>query len=221
MFGVSVNTIIWSNDIKRGNLISTGQTLVILPMSGIKYTIEKGDSVAGIAKKFSGDSQEIIEFNNLPTDGSLAIGEEIFIPNGTSPVVQSSGTYASSYSVRGSSAPVYSGYYLRPISGGRKSQGLHGYNAVDLAVSCGTPIVASASGDVTVSRNYGWNGGYGRYIVISHNNGTQTLYSHLSRNIVSNGWHVVQGQVIGYIGSTGRSTGCHVHFEIRGARNSF
>jgi len=58
-------------------------------------------------------------------------------------------------------------------------------------------------------------------VVISHQNGTQTLYAHLSKNIISGVWHVVQGQVIGYEGTTGKSSGCHVHFEIRGARNPF
>jgi murein DD-endopeptidase MepM/ murein hydrolase activator NlpD len=74
---------------------------------------------------------------------------------------------------------------------------------------------------VIISRPYGWNAGYGKYVVIKHPNGTQTLYSHLSSIIVNSGWHVIKGQVIGYVGSTGKSTGCHVHFEIRGARNPF
>ncbi len=224
MFGVSVNTIIWANDIKSGGQIAPGQTLIILPVQGIQYAVKKGDSVKSIAKKFNGDVDEIIQFNGLAKDDALTIGQEIIIPNGedyssqqkekTSPVV----TYKNNIITN---TPSYSGYYLRPIAGGRKSQGLHGYNAVDLADSCGTPIFASANGDVIISKDYGWNAGYGNYIVIRHPNGTQTLYSHLSKNIVWAGWHVVKGQVIGYIGSTGKSTGCHVHFEIRGAKNPF
>jgi murein DD-endopeptidase MepM/ murein hydrolase activator NlpD len=110
---------------------------------------------------------------------------------------------------------------MRPIEGGRKSQGVHSYNAVDLANSCGSPVLAAASGDVLIGRNTGWNAGYGHYIVLVHPNGTQTLYAHLNGNIAQEGWHVTQGQVIGYLGSTGKSTGCHVHFEIRGAKNPF
>ncbi|MDO8482413.1 MAG: M23 family metallopeptidase, partial [bacterium] len=72
-----------------------------------------------------------------------------------------------------------------------------------------------------VSKNYGWNGGYGEYVVISHSNGTQTLYSHMSENITYPGMRVSQGQVIGYVGSTGKSTGSHLHFEVRGAKNPF
>ncbi|MCK5059525.1 MAG: M23 family metallopeptidase, partial [Candidatus Pacebacteria bacterium] len=122
--------------------------------------------------------------------------------------------------VRSTSYPNYDGYYIKPVNG-RKSQGLHGYNAVDIAAPYGTPIVAAASGVVIISRATGWNGGYGGYVVISHNNGTQTLYAHMSSDIVSVGDVVQQGQVIGYVGSTGRSTGPHLHIEVRGARNPF
>ena len=221
MFGVSVNTIFWANDIKRGSLITPGQTLIILPVSGIQYTVKKGDTLASVAKKYQGDIDEIINFNGLDSKTELAIGTTIVIPNGqdgTVNITSSSSTYTP---LRGASNVSYSGYYIRPIDGGRKSQGIHGYNAVDLANSCGTPIMASASGDVIISRASGWNAGYGNYVVISHSNGTQTLYAHMSNVIVSTGWHVVKGQVIGYIGSTGKSTGCHVHFEIRGAKNPF
>jgi murein DD-endopeptidase MepM/ murein hydrolase activator NlpD len=110
---------------------------------------------------------------------------------------------------------------MRPVSGGRESQGLHGYNAVDLAAPVGTPIYAAAEGTVIVSIMGGWNGGYGNYVVISHPNGTQTLYAHAKETLVIPGQHVEQGQLIAKIGMTGKTTGPHVHFEIRGARNPF
>jgi len=224
MFGVSVNTIIWANDIRRGDLIKVGQELVILPITGIRYTVKKGDTIRSIAKKLGGDVNEIIEFNNLSLDKGLAVGQVITVPDGeySAPKTKRSGRrylrhvrYPNKYS---------SGYYIRPIRGGRKTQGIHGYNGVDLAISCGSPVFASASGEVIVSKSRGWNAGAGKYIVIKHPNDTQTLYAHLSKTIVFKGWHVVQGQVIGYVGSTGMSTGCHTHFEIRGKnapRNPF
>jgi murein DD-endopeptidase MepM/ murein hydrolase activator NlpD len=108
------------------------------------------------------------------------------------------------------------------LVGGVRTQGVHGYNAVDLGAAVGTPFMASAAGEVIVARATGWNGGYGQYVVIRHDNGTQTLYSHASGIVVGVGQRVVQGQVIGYVGSTGRSTGPHLHFEIRGGpRNPF
>lgn len=221
MFNVSVNTIIWSNDISRSGKITQGQTLVILPISGVKYEVKKGDTVKSIAKKLNSDADEIIQFNDLSASGQLAEGQTIIVPNGEIAPAPSTKPGLKSSPVRGANGPSYAGYYLKPIADGRKSQGLHGYNGVDLADSCGTPVMASASGDVIISREVGWNGGYGNYVVVSHSNGTQTLYSHLSSNIVSAGWHVVKGQVIGYVGSTGKSTGCHLHFEVRGAKNPF
>ena len=219
MFNVSVNTIIWSNDIDRASKITPGQTLVILPISGVKYEVKKGDTVKSIAKKLNSDIDEIIKFNDLSPDGQLAEGQTVIVPNGEITPAASVRPGSKSSSVRGANGPSYAGYYIKPIAGGRKTQDLHGYNGVDLADTCGMPVVASAGGDVIIDRSGGWNGGYGNYVVISHPNGTQTLYSHLLYNIVSTGWHVVQGQVIGYIGSTGKSTGCHLHFEVRGARN--
>jgi len=216
MFGVTAGTIIWANDIKRGSIIREGQTLVILPVSGVQHTVKKGDTLKSIAKKYKGDFDEIIQYNELTEGTVLAVGDVITVPGGeiATPVYSSSETI-----VRGSGGPTYSGYYLRPITGGRKSQGLHGYNGIDIAAPIGTPILASASGEVIISRGSGWNGGYGVYVVIRHENSTQTLYAHNSQNIVYAGQYVVQGQVIGYVGSTGRSTGPHVHFEVRGASN--
>ncbi len=219
MFGVSINTIAWANNLKRNDLITAGQTLVILPISGVQYEVKKGDTLKSVARQFKGDEDEIIGFNDLPLSGTLAVGQIIIIPNGESYIV-SSGIYSRN-PYRGGAGPSYAGYYMRPILGGRKTQGLHGYNGVDLASYCGAPIMASASGQVIVARSFGWNGGYGLYAVINHANGTQTLYSHMSSLIVQAGWNVVQGQVIGYEGATGNSTGCHVHFEVRGAQNPF
>jgi murein DD-endopeptidase MepM/ murein hydrolase activator NlpD len=222
MFNVSVNTIMWSNDIVRADLIKEGQTLAILPVTGVSYTVKKGDTLVSIAKKFKGDEQEILNYNGLVSAGDIETGMEIIIPDGElvqTAVVSAPGSSPKTY-VSDKNTPSYSGYYIRPVQG-PKTQGIHGYNGVDLADYCGAPIIASASGDVLISRSSGWNGGYGKYIVLSHPNGTQTLYAHNSSNIVSSGWHVVKGQVIGYVGSTGKSTGCHVHFEIRGAKNPF
>ncbi|MBT3282730.1 peptidoglycan DD-metalloendopeptidase family protein [bacterium] len=218
MFSVSTNTIIWANDIKRGSFITPGQTLVILPITGVRHTVVKGETVKSITKKYDGDYEEILQYNDLTLESTIAVGDVVVVPGGeiATPKYSAAGTV-----IRGSNGPSYSGYYIKPLTAGRRSQGLHGYNGVDYAAPVGTPVLASASGDVIISRGSGWNGGYGKYIVIKHSNGTQTLYSHNSSNIVYSGQHVVQGQVIGYVGSTGRSTGPHVHFEIRGAKNPF
>lgn len=221
MFGVSVNTIIWANNINRGDLIRPGQTLVILPVSGVQHIVAKGDTIEKIAKKYKGDAKEILQFNGIADASSISLGDTLIIPGGDlglpPPSKQTRGI-----SVRGSGGPEYTGYYLYPILGGAaRSQGLHGYNGVDLAAPHGREVLAAAPGVVIVSRDSGWNGGYGKYIVVSHDNGTQTLYAHLNGVIVHQGAVVSRGQIIGYVGSTGLSSGPHLHFEVRGARNPF
>lgn len=222
MFGVSVNTIVWANDIQRGEAIHEGETLVILPVSGIQHVVAKGETLKSIAQKYQGDQGEIITYNDLNVGEDLIVGSTVIIPDGMLSMPATPSTQIRSRA-HGTGGPSYTGYYLRPTDG-VLSQGLHGYNGVDLAAPIGTPVFASASGDVVVSKYRAgnpWFGGYGNYIVISHENGTQTLYGHLSNVIVGEGWRVVKGQVIGYVGNTGRSTGAHLHFEVRGARNPF
>jgi len=231
MFGVSVNTIVWGNDLS-GGIIKEGQMLVILPITGVQHTIKSGDTIDSIAKKYKSDAQEVRQFNNLSVSTKLVIGETIIIPDGEIapsvkvPKVSGKSKTApdSFYGVSKNPLPVQEvndGFYARPLVGGKKTQGIHGYNAVDIAAPVGTPLLASADGTVIISKSTGWNGGYGMYVVISHSNGTQTLYAHMSSIIVSVGTNVVKGRVIGSVGSTGKSTGPHVHFEIRGARNPF
>jgi murein DD-endopeptidase MepM/ murein hydrolase activator NlpD len=217
IYGVTRNTIIWANDIKGGK-IKEGDTLIILPISGVKHTIKKGDTVKSIAKKYKADANDILEFNSI-TEDSLALGEEIIIPDGQinidAPVKKSAVIKKKIYSTS------IIGYFTRPVLNGIKTQGIHGKNAVDIGAKVGTGIIASARGVVQVARTSGYNGGYGKMVIISHPNGTQTLYAHMNKVNVVNGEKVLQGQLIGEVGSTGKSTGPHLHFEVRGAENPF
>lgn len=113
-------------------------------------------------------------------------------------------------------------YFIHPVPGSVLTQGRHGYNSVDFAAPKGTPVLAAADGTVIVEKGAGkWYGGYGNYIVIAHDNGTQTLYAHNSKNLVNVGDVVKQGQQIALVGSTGRSSGPHSHFEVRGGTNTW
>ena len=218
MFNVSVNTILWANDLKKGAVVHEGDSLVILPISGLQYSVKKGDSLDLIAKKYGGDKAEIIAFNNLESD-KIIVGMTIVIPDGDAIVTpaQAAGTKLAAKDTR----PNYVGYFIRPLVSGRKSQGIHGNNGIDIAAPAGTPIIASAAGTVILAKGGGYNGGYGNYVVVKHPNGTQTLYAHATSLFVSVGQQVDQGQKIASVGNTGRSTGNHLHFEVRGAKNPF
>ena len=234
LFSVTPSTILWANDLPRGAALKPGQKLTILPVTGVIHTVKKGDTLASIAKTRGGNAAEIGSYNGVD-DSTLAVGVEIIIPNGEvapAPVLKVAAKISTkgkvTESIKGKSSPAPAGstsqvgYYIAPLGSYVKTQGVHGYNAVDLAASVGTPIYASAAGDVIVAKQGGWNGGYGSYVVIKHNNGTQTLYAHMSDVAIDDGAHVTRGQVIGYVGATGIATGPHVHFEIRnGIRNPF
>ncbi len=219
MFDVSAKTILWANDISNPSKIRPGDTLVILPITGVRHVVKKGDTIASIAKKYSGDVDDILAYNQLASSEDIVVGDTVVIPDGTiAPTPTKSSTPARSGSIASGGG---SAGFTHPLPGSVRSQGIHGYNGVDLAAPAGTPILAAAAGEVIVSRSSGWNGGYGLYVVIKHANGTQTLYSHMSKNAVAIGAKVSAGEVIGYVGNTGRSTGNHLHFEVRGARNPF
>lgn len=226
MFGVTPNTILWANDLKSANVIKPGDSLIILPVSGVRYVIQKGDTVASIARMYAGNAGDIIAYNGLASESELHVGDAIVIPGGKVPpplapqkTPSKSGAKRNASITRGPAGG--SGYFIHPVPGAVRTQGIHGYNGVDLAAPIGTDIHAAAGGEVIISKSGGWNGGYGSYIVIKHPNGTQTLYAHTSANYVSVGQTVSQGESIGAIGSTGQSTGPHLHFEVRGATNPF
>lgn len=221
MFDVSTNTIIWANDIK-GGVVRPGQELIILPITGIQHKVATGDTLGSLAKKYQSDSRDIAQYNNLPDDATLVVGETVIIPDG---VVPAPVTKAVSSKAQVTQKTAASGYYSWPVAGGRLTQGIHGLNGVDIGgTKEGAAVLAAADGIVIVARdNGGWNGGYGNYVVIKHANGTQTLYAHAQTGSirVSVGASVAKGQTIAGVGQTGKATGLHLHFEIRGAKNPF
>jgi murein DD-endopeptidase MepM/ murein hydrolase activator NlpD len=223
MYDVSAKTILWANNITNQNKIQPGDTLVILPITGVRHVVKKGDTIKTIAKKYSGDVEDILAYNQLSSEDEIQTGDTIVVPGG---VISTPAPVKGTNGGRTSGGKIASGGgsagYSSPLPGSIKTQGVHGYNGVDLSgVPLGTPVLAAYSGEVIVAKSSGWNGGYGSYVVIKHANGTQTLYGHLSSVAVGVGQRVVTGAKIGGMGNTGRSTGPHLHFEVRGARNPF
>ncbi|MDO8517664.1 MAG: peptidoglycan DD-metalloendopeptidase family protein [bacterium] len=218
MFDVTINTIVWANNIKNG-VIRPGDTLIVLPITGVQHTVAKGETLASIANTFKSEVLEIAQYNDLAVDAALTVGDNILIPDGEIPAPPVDKSMTSS--LRGAGGPSLSGYYAWPIATGIITQGLHGYNGVDIGAPKGTSIFSAAAGTVIISRQSGYNVGYGSYVVIQHDNGTQTLYAHASEVLVSAGQSVIQGQTIAKVGATGKATGNHLHFEVRGAANPF
>jgi len=214
-FNINANTIFWANNLKEDDIIKPGQTLTILPINGVRIKIGAKDTLESLAKKYHGKVAEIVAFNELAEE-KLPIGDYIIIPNGEMPAAPKPIT-APKYAQE---KPSSGNWLIMPTSG--KNWGiLHNRYGVDISNVCGTPIYAAAGGTVTLVDEVGWNYGYGKYLMIKHPNGVVTLYAHTSRVLVEVGQQVSQGQLIALMGTTGRSTGCHLHFEVRGAKNPF
>ena len=222
MFGVTKNTVLWANNLKSAQDIHPGDTLIILPISGIERTVAKGDTLASLAKRYGSAAEEIAAYNGLDSSEALVVGSTIIIPGGELSVPTPVNTGRRTERYLGGSGAVLAGFFSNPMPGAIFTQNIHGWNGIDLGAPRGTPIYAAADGMVIVARNNGaWNGGYGNYVVITHPNGVQTLYAHMRSTIVFAGQSVASGQLIGYEGATGRATGPHLHFEVRGAANPF
>lgn len=230
LFDISSNTIRWENNFS-GSTIRVGQKLNILPVTGVKHIVKSGDTISKIASKYEAEAEDIFIFNDINSKDTLKQGDLVFVPNGIikTAIIKSSTSGKSSQSVS-SNTQAPTGYYTRPAQGivtskyGPRKGGFH--YGVDIGNKRGTPIVAAASGTVIKTVSYcvegksSCGGRYGNYVEILHSNGTKTFYAHLSKVSVSVGQSVSQGQQIGTMGSTGRSTGSHLHFEIENSNGS-
>lgn len=209
-FGVSIDTIKWSNDIKRDSL-SIGQELKIPPVSGIVHKVKDGDTVQSIAKKYRTESQKIVnfpfnDFADLDTF-ALNIGQTLIVPDGIQPEAPA---------IARPLPPTFAGgtgQLLWPASGIITQYPVWYHNALDIANNASPGIAAAESGVVTVVEYLRY--GYGQHVIVTHGDGLSTLYGHLSEIYVKVGDRLSRGQVLGRMGSTGRSTGTHLHFEVR------
>lgn len=221
-FGLTVNTILWANNLTARSLIQPGDSLTILPYSGVLYTVKSGDTVSRIAAKYDVEIDKILSCNDLAS--GLKAGQKIVVP-GAKKLVETTAAPKTTTSRTGldllrnlvqssPSANTGSGKMAWPTQGHRMSQYFSWrHPGVDIANKVGTPIYAADDGVVEISQS-GWNGGYGLTIVINHGNGIKTRYGHASKLFVKVGDTVERGENIAAMGSTGRSTGSHLHFEV-------
>lgn len=242
-FGVNVATILWANGLTTRSTIKPGQSLRILPTSGVTHTVKKNDTLGKIAQTYKVTVEEIQSYNRLGPDSVLALNEELIIPGGTPPAISNPVAARTNINVK-PDVPItrignkaYDIY--QEITGSKDTRekpadiveteptakllwptDSHAINqyfgwkhtGVDIHGRYNNAIYASEDGVVETS---GWNsGGYGLQIVINHGNGMKTRYAHASKIFVKSGQTVKRGEVLAMVGTTGRSTGPHLHYEV-------
>jgi murein DD-endopeptidase MepM/ murein hydrolase activator NlpD len=225
-FKISVDAIRYVNNLGSSDTIRVGEELTIPPLSGIIHKVKSGESLASISRLYDVPSQAIADFNYLTDLNRLAVGSELVIPDPKIPTTSLSRNVVSNTTITQEPISVpgtRKGWCVWPTSARIVTQGYFWYHTgVDIATpwfSAMPPIYACADGKVIRA---GWDPtGYGIMALIDHGNGYQTLYAHLSSLRVSVGQTVRKGTTIGIMGSTGRSTGPHLHFEVRSGGTRF
>jgi murein DD-endopeptidase MepM/ murein hydrolase activator NlpD len=229
-FGVNIGTILWNNNLTERQYIRPGDSLKIPPVSGMLVTVKKGDTITKLAARYDASVTDITSFNNLSEDASLALASELVIPGGRPPVVEQTRTQIA---VRNEPATPRTSASLTPTTKpadldtkvvpatkmqwpvpGHVVTQYYGWKhtGIDIDGDYPDPIYAAADGVVETA---GWNsGGYGLQIIVAHPNGMKTRYAHSSKLFVKVGDHVKKGQVMAMVGTTGHSTGTHLHFEV-------
>ncbi len=217
-FGLEGDSLLWANEELADNpdFLRLGQTLNILPVDGAYHTVASGETVEDIAQKYDVEPSAITDYagNDLEPPYELAQGDKLIVPGGTKPyeAPQAPQRQAPQKVAAPQDAQKGSGAFAWPMSGRITQRFWSGHQAIDIGAPRGTAIVAADAGHVVVSQNS--NVGYGRMLIIDHGNGYETLYAHLNASFVEVGSSVSRGQLIGHCGTTGYTTGPHLHFEI-------
>lgn len=234
-FDISVNTILWENNLSAYSVIRPGMSLSILPVSGVAYIVERGDTLGSIATKFNIPSNDILDINKIADASMISVGKKIVIPGGEKeslpkykPTTYTGFTAIKHIIEASNEAPADQTSSSDdtsdepPVSGNKMAWPTQGHTitqyyswrhtGLDIANKVGTPLYAADSGVVETA---GWGTGYGNHIVINHGGGKETLYGHASKLFVQVGDKVKKGETIAAMGSTGWSTGPHIHFEVR------
>lgn len=231
-YNITPESLLWSNyDVLKDDphSIREGQILEIPPTNGLLYEWQEGDTVEEVARIFKTEPDNILNWagNGLDlTDPEIEPGKLVMIPGGERAFQQwVVPTYAVGRSGTNATLPggctvdgpgLYGGgFFIWPAANHYLSGNDYwsGHLAIDIAAGTGMPIYAADSGVVVFA---GWDSnGYGNVVMIDHQNGYHTLYAHLSVINVVCGMNIFQGGLLGNAGSTGNSTGPHLHFEVR------
>ncbi|MEK7546372.1 MAG: M23 family metallopeptidase [Patescibacteria group bacterium] len=229
-YGISVNTILWANDLTARSVLRLGQQLTVLPVSGVLHEVKRGETLGAIAKKYDSDVDKILAANLVKSPTAVQIGQKLVIPDGRPAVVAAPRPKPSAPTatpprlgdVRDVFRPPEEAPPSRTVGGvelvwptnQKRINQYYKWRHTGLDIN-GTLKDATYAVDAGIVTFSGWNkSGYGNMILIDHGNGMVTRYAHHSKMYVKAGDQVEKGQTIGMVGSTGRSTGPHLHFEI-------
>ena len=208
-FGLTnLSTLIDVNGITNARSLHEGQKLRIPSVDGLMYTVSKGNSLTGLSAKFNVPLEDLLDVNDLASQ-TLTVGQQLFIPGAKMDAAKLHEVLGDLFKI-----PITAAYRISSKFGWRPDPftGVRSYHTgIDLACPEGTPIRAAMNGTVAF---VGWSNVFGNYIIVNHPNGYQTLYGHLSASRVKKGQNVTQATVIGLVGSTGYSTGAHLHFTV-------
>ncbi len=215
-FLVSVEALVYINEIRNENLLASGETIKIPPTNGLIHTVKSGENVSSLAQKYEVSPQAIVDMNYLTEPFLLSVAQELIIPDAKipqeplpQPIYLTDGEGGLSLQ---SLPAVGIGSFVWPTAGTITQYFSWYHTAIDIANrGCGGAVVAADGGKITFAG--WWAGGGGNTVMIDHGNGFKTKYAHLSGFAKTNG-NVDRGEVIGYVGATGRAYGCHLHFVV-------
>lgn len=218
--GISIDTLLWSNSLSTRSVIRPGNKLSILPVNGVRHTVKSGDTLIKIANKYGADTDKIVAYNGLTDSSDLSIGETLLVPDGK---IIASAPQRTTSVARVFSAPTKtvtppadattgSGAMIWPTDLRVITQ-YFGWKHTGIDIDCHFTNKNYAADDGYVQYS-GWRSGYGLTVEINHGNGIVTRYGHHASLAVSTGQQISQGTALGVCGTTGRSTGTHLHFEV-------
>lgn len=203
----SMDSLLSLNGIDNAHFLIPGNKILVPNLDGVLYVVKQNDTLDKIAKTYKVSIDDILDYNDIDNN-SIEVGDVLFLPGGSlTPEERAKALgYLFVKPVRGRFTSGF-GIRIDPFTYER------GYHAgIDIAARYNTPIRAAKEGRITF---VGWKGGYGLCVIIKHAMGYETVYGHLASASVKTDQYVKQGQVIGKMGNTGRSTGTHLHFEVR------
>ncbi|MSQ10704.1 MAG: M23 family metallopeptidase [Dehalococcoidia bacterium] len=228
-FGLTTQTLIWANSSSRPDTLTLGSELRIPPVSGVLHKVNPGDTLLTLAGRYKVEVTDITGFsaNKINNPDALVLGQEITVPRGVKPIDSPPTRLAAAQPAPAAQSPAAAPAAPRqlpaqPVSGGMLQWPTYGpiftffgggHRGLDISPPYGTPVYAAEAG-VVVEASAGYNAGYGTTVIINHGNGLTTMYAHLSALAVSIGQQVGRGEHIGNVGTTGRATGPHLHFEV-------